>query len=114
MKAVLGEEPIYFVEDNCPIHESQILSKWFEDHPQIIKVRWPPRRPDLNIIEHVWAIMTQEWNQQNERTAKHLEEHVLRSWESMRRTPHILHKLAESMPTRIQAVKDNNGGYTKY
>ena len=72
LKAVLDEEPIYFVEDNCPIHKSQIVSKWFEDHPKIIQIRWPPRRPDLNILEHVWAIMTQEWDHQNERTAQHL------------------------------------------
>lgn len=43
------------VLDNSPIHTSNVVKRWFQDHPHIMLVPHPPKSPDLNPIEHVWA-----------------------------------------------------------
>jgi len=44
---------IVVVEDNSPIHTARITREWYEDHLDIIRLNWPPRSPDLNVIENL-------------------------------------------------------------
>ena len=104
---------IYFVQDNSSIHKSRAVTEWLAQHPEIFVIDWPTKGCDLNPIEHLWAMMCQEWSVGDERTAADVERTARDVWESVRRTQHCL-KLVNSMPKRLQAVIDANGGWTGY
>ena len=44
---------IIVVEDNRPIHMAWITRAWYEDHPEIRRLNWPAKSPDLNVIENL-------------------------------------------------------------
>lgn len=44
------------IEDNAPSHSSYYTTREREKEG-IQKVNWPPNSPDLNPIEHIWALM---------------------------------------------------------
>ncbi len=51
----------YFQQDNAPCHKDQIISDWFLERDNVFTLlKWPPRSPDLNLIEHVWDVVERE------------------------------------------------------
>ena len=114
IRILFGDGPIYLVQDNSPIHKSMPVRHWLEEHPQVHILFWPARSPDMNPIENVWGWITNEWDHRNERTPAALEQHALAVWESLRRSSSLIENLCDSMPKRIQALRDAGGLYTKY
>ena len=57
--------------------------------------------------------MVKEWEDRNERTRAALEAHVKVMWE-LGRTMDICEREVGSMARRIRAVREANGGHTKY
>lgn len=102
-----------YVQDNCKIHTARITNAWFDRHPEITKIIWPAKSPDLNPIEHLWGLMVQRWDHQNERRVEALTHHCNQAWEDMRGTD-ICTKLVGSMHDRLLAVINNHGAYTRF
>ncbi|KAK3884326.1 hypothetical protein Pcinc_011391 [Petrolisthes cinctipes] len=50
-------EEFFLVQDNSPIHNCKVVKDWFSTHPEIKVLPHPPRSPDLNPIEYLWAAM---------------------------------------------------------
>lgn len=105
--------PIYFVQDNSPIHNSRAVKQWFSNHPEIILIDWPPNGCDLNPIENLWSIMVKEWEPE-EKTKSAIMKKCLEIWESIRRTPNVCSTLVNSLPSRLQKVVDAEGGWSGY
>lgn len=109
-------EPFYFLHDNSPIHTCGVVQTWFSHHPEITVMPHPPKSPDLNPIEHVWAQMNKHIPENRHRTRASVISSALEAWEQLR-TPEgreLTQALVASMPARMQDVLSAGGGYTKY
>lgn len=54
-----------FIQDRSPIHTSTIVKQWFEDNMPEQNVYLPPKSPDMNVIEHAWAVLKKRLSQRN-------------------------------------------------
>ncbi len=73
---------------------------------------WPIMSPDLNPIEHLWGILKREVDERKVSNIHQLRDVIMEEW---KRTPvATCEALVNSMPKRIKAVLENNGGHTKY
>ncbi|KAJ6642658.1 Transposable element Tc3 transposase [Pseudolycoriella hygida] len=100
--------------DNCSIHTAKVCQQWFKANTDLVRLETPVNSPDLNPIENVWAEMVREWNNIYPRNIKNLDRVVMNKWEELRNNPAYFESLYRSMPVRLNAVIDANGGHTKY
>ncbi len=71
---------------------------------------WPSMSPDLNPIEHLWGIL--KWEVEE---CKVSNIHQLCDVIMWKRTPVAnCEALVNSLPKRVKAVLENNGGHRKY
>ena len=110
---LFGEHDFTLLHDGAPAHRARATQRWLEEHGVSETNDFPPNSPDLNIIEHIWAIMKHNLYSHtllyNTRT---LESAVKRSWNKVELAK--IRVLVASMPRRIQACIDAEGGTTTY
>lgn len=106
-------QPIYIVMDNSPVHNAHTVNKWFQEHPEVTRISWPARSPDLNPIENLWAEITKKWDHNMVRNKETLITHSTTIWESLRGKD-LCQNLVASIPRRLENVIKNRGSYTKY
>lgn len=106
--------PIIFVQDRCPVHTARIVQQWFAAHENLQLLELPSKGCDCNPIEHIWANMVNTWEPELERTGEQLMAHTERQWELFRARPQEVRNLVSSMPDRLRAVIDAEGGWTHY
>jgi hypothetical protein len=113
-RAIFGHRPWVFQADNDPKHTSKLAQQWINDNvpAQIPKCDWPANSPDLNIIENLWACLQQKVYSREPRTLDGLHRIILEEWNAY--PIENLRTLVESMPRRLEAVRANRGGSTKY
>ena len=75
---------------------------------------WPSNSPDLNPIEHVWAMLEKALEQKRHsiNNIDELREQLELEWKNI--DIEALNNLVQSMPRRIEAVIDARGGITRY
>lgn len=102
-----------FMQDNARCHVSRNTISWLA-RQNIPTMDWPPYSPDLNPIENIWGILTNEVysNGKQYTTIPELEIAVFTAWRNLRQE--VLENLAMSMPRRIFDVIKANGGHTNY
>lgn len=109
----LRPEGIRLMQDNAPIHNAGDTREFLRD-AGVDVINWPPYSPDLNPIENVWGMMVREWDSRREATREALAAHVQEVWGTWQRRGGLVTQLVDSMPRRLQAVIDAQGGHTKY
>ncbi len=73
---------------------------------------WPSMPPGLNPIEHLWGILKQKVEELKVSNIHQLCDVVMEKW---KRTPVAnCEALVNSIPKRVKALPENNGGHTKY
>ncbi len=73
---------------------------------------WTSMSLDLNRIEHLWGILKRKVEERKVSNIHQLCDVVMEEW---KRTPvATCESLVNSMPKRVKAVLENNGGHTKY
>lgn len=106
--------PIVFVHDRCPIHTARRVQQWFEAREDLQLLDWPSKGCDMNPIENIWANIVNCWEVENERTPERLMAHTRAQWEMFRQKAEIVRNHVASMPDRLRAVIEKEGGWTKY
>ncbi|KAK3895407.1 hypothetical protein Pcinc_000861 [Petrolisthes cinctipes] len=110
-------DPLYIAIDDSPVHNAAIVTDWFQRHPEVIRIQWPARSPDLMPIENLWSQMVKKWDSNSAKTKVNLVAHAMNIWEAMRLkrgVENICETLVRSKSRRLNSVIECNGSYTKY
>ena len=73
---------------------------------------WPSMSPDLSPIEHLWRILKQKVEVRKVSNIHQHRDVVMEEYKSIPMA--TCEALVNSMPRRVKAVLDNDGGHTKY
>ena len=93
-------------------HRAKSTKKWHQDRGVKLFEGWPGNSPDLNPIENLWSQMKNLQRHERATSIAGLKRIAQKVWDNI--TPAYLQSLYESMPRRMQAVVDAQGGHTKY
>ena len=106
----LDSDSLIFQHDQASPHGTQKVKEYFEDR-SIYVLPWPPKSPDLNLIEAVWARLKDGLNRSYE-DSEQLQEDIIFLWENI--PSEFIANLYNSMRERIRAVIEAQGGPTDY
>lgn len=117
----LTGRPAIFMQDNAPIHRAHIVTEWFKSSG-IQVMKWPPYSPDLNPIEHCWKRLKEKLQTRYPDIATmlggkpaiqlRLRTLLPKVWDEIE--GQYLKSLCTSMCSRVNAVIQAKGWYTKY
>ena len=100
------------VEDGAPGHQGH--SKQYRALSRMESIWWPAQSPDLNQIENLWLDMENElgetWGRIGDMTTLEIALNTI--WQAI--PNERLESIIRSMPGRLQAVIDADGGATRY
>jgi len=109
----MDDTRIIFQHDNDPRHKAKSVQEWLGK--QLFEVlEWPPQSPDLNPIEHLWALLKRRLNQYETPPSGMLELWERIHFQFYEITEDECARLYESMPRRIEAVLMAKGMWTDY
>lgn len=111
-KSMAGRDFI-FQHDNAPVHTSRVVSSWFKEH-NIKVLDWPPRSPDLNIIENVWGRLAKKVyeNSRQFSSVDDLKKAITDAWVQV--PQNYIKELYNHIPNRIFETIRLNGKSTHF
>jgi hypothetical protein len=103
----LDSRHLIFQQDIASIYTTKILRDWFRNHFNLLQ--WLSQLPNLNPIEHLWALAKRQLNQYDSAPSSMLElwDHVKDVWCSI--YVEECKQLYESMPRLILVVLASKG-----
>ena len=105
----LGSRAV-FQHNNDPKHTSKTIALLKRLWVKVMD--WSSMSPDLNPIEHLWGILKQKVEVCKVSNICQLCDIVMEKWKSI--PVATCEARVNSMPRRLKAVLDNDGGHTKY
>ena len=102
-----------FMDDSAPCHRARVVQNELNNN-NVTQLDWPARSPDLNPIEQAWDMLGRAVYSMPVRpqTLDALEAALDREWRAIPQNQ--LDRLIASLPHRIQACIEANGGHTGY
>lgn len=107
----LFENDLIFMQDLASIHTSKLTKHWLETHNINVMDDWPPKGPDMNPVENVWAELVRRTRDDNVNRDR-LWENIYQAFCEL--DDEYFTNLINSMPRRIADVLQKRGGWTKY
>ena len=118
MRGMEEEGYVLVMEDGAPYHKGAATERR-KEYEQMGWIgwgpgTWPSNSPDLNPIENLWHILRSNIRKRKRqpRNRKELIEALQEEWKKL--DMEKVGALIDSMPRRLQAVIDANGGSTHY
>ena len=102
-----------FMHDGAPCHRSKMVKQYLMEK-NVTVLDWPGNSPDMNPIENIWGIMKQKLARETITSKQELISRILHRWFRDPAIFEVLVRVTESMPQRMKAVIDSNGGHTKF
>lgn len=78
----LRDRDFIFMQDGARSHTSKETIRWLQKRMNVL-LNWPSNSPDLNPIEHLWAIMKRRLRQLNITKKEDLIENIYRIWDEI-------------------------------
>ena len=103
-------ERLIYQHDGASSRTVKDVMDYFKEK-DIEVLEWPPKSPDLNLIENIWAELKRRLKRSYERR-EDLVEDIYNCWNSI--SVDFVQKIYMSMNDRILAVIAAEGGPTKY
>ena len=93
---------------------SSETKRWLKKNKVHLLEDWPPKSPDMNIIENVWGylVKTVYYEKGSYKNLDELKSAILAAWISIPQT--LLDKLYASMDARLTEVMKKDGDLTHY
>lgn len=105
------QRDLIFMQDRSSIHMSKLANEWFQGNNISTLDEWPPKGPDMNPVENVWAELVRRIPN-NHTNKEQLWENVHEAFNDLEED--YFNKLIASMPKRMFLVRWAQGGWTKY
>jgi transposase len=104
-----GDAPWTLVMDGNRAHTARATVDFLESEGVdfISRDRWPPRSPDLNAIENIWAMLKRRLGEPGRRGSKVFEKRILACWDAIPQE-HIDNTI-NSIPKRLEHVIKEKG-----
>lgn len=104
-------EDFVFQQDNDPKHTSKVVQDYLRE-AHIFTLEWPSNSPDLNPIEHIWAIIKRKIGTSHSKNKRECFQKIEKAWKEIGNEE--IGNLVNSMKSRCLAVIASKGGCTKY
>ena len=82
-------------------------ARWFARRPEIELISWPPKSPDLNVIDHMWAKLKEgrilRYGNNPPQNPQQLWDQVVEIWDDLAQDDEYCCTLVNSMPQKCQA-----------
>jgi hypothetical protein len=111
MNAKYGAWGWTLMQDGAPAHTKGSTMDYLTTYCNVL-ANWPSGSPDLNPIENLWAIIKRRISEIGATTIEELERIINDVWYSL--PADLLENLVASMPARLQATLDADGGHNGY
>jgi transposase len=104
---------IFWLQGNARAHTAQATQKYIEE-VGLNTMPWPPESPDMNIIEHFWAILKSRIKKRKPQPSNlnQLWLAAQEEWYSITKAEIL--RLFDSIPDRILQLYEAKGWYTDY
>ena len=101
------------MDDNARPHRSRVATAYLQSKA-VTSVPWSAMSPDLNPIEHIWDMLGRriEAREPPVQTIRQLEAALHREWQQL--SQQDIRRLTGGMRSRVEAVIQTRGGYTRY
>ena len=102
-----------FQQDLAPCHTSKKCQQFFRTNKMKV-LEWPGNSPDINPIENLWGIMKTRLQTMDCSTKTKMIEAIIEFWYRDEKIKKNCETLIESMPKRVQMLKDKKVGHIPY
>lgn len=109
----LTPSDIIFQQDNDSKHTARYSYNWLQEN-QLLPLWWPPNSPDMNIIENIWWHLGRRMLKRERKPTNQHELFQFLEEEWLCIPDGIIRDLYDSMPTRVRALFEAKGMWTKY
>lgn len=98
-KRELQKQNVLLLHDNARPHVAQVTQAWLQNNGVNIVEEFPPRSPDLNVIEMLWSRLGRLVASNRPTTERNLRKYVVDSWNEIAQSE--INKLCMTFPKRL-------------